>query len=183
MRLVFADLRPLGGAPTIGSRPGRTGRGARRLAAPPAPADQDAPSRGRRDKRTRRPRRSRRWGAPIYVSDDIRVQARGDRRAALVPVRDGLWLLGDVDADALEQFTAGKNNGQEEFGALPILAMLLTSAASAALKPGGNGGASMTQGAIQQLDQLFRRRPRVDDEDDDVALGCAGRRCRCGGGR
>lgn len=194
MRLVLVESLSLGGQPVIaGPRPRRASRGERRQRQRRGPGRsrggsqlrevETLPSRGELDKpRRRRPRRTRGWSDPTYVSDDIRIQARAGRRAAIVPVREGLWLVGDIDEAALQEFSTPKE-AEPKVGFLPLLlGPLLMKAAANAMSPGGNDGAD-----APTLNKLFGRRRRrarqvidaeFEDMTDDAEFGCRGRSCR-----
>lgn len=199
MRLVLVDSVCLGGQPIISGasvagrrrrgrpnrserrRPGRS-RGGRRLQ-----EVETLPSRGESDKPQRRSRRRRRgWSEPTYVSEDVRIQARAGRRAAIVPVREGLWLVGDIDEAALQEFRQPKD-AENEVGFVPLLlGPLLVKAATSALAPGGGerGDAGVDLSAITKLfGRRRRRQPEIidaefEDVSDDLDFGCNGRRCR-----
>jgi len=200
MRLVVAHLANLGGAPVIGGRgragnspdgryrPNREARRGRRRASRAVVADPRAYDKplARRGGRRRRPR----WSEPVLVGDSIRVQALEGRRATIVPVREGLWLLGDMDEQALEEFTNPKT-AQSEIGIaplLPLVAPLMIAAATTALNPDAQGPGKDVMNKVGRLFRKRNRRPRAPqpevidayfEDDDEVELGCAGRRCRC----
>lgn len=119
------------------------------------------------------------------MSEDVRIQARSGRRAAIVPVRDGLWLVGDIDEAALEEFNTPKD-AEPKVGFIPLLlGPLLIKAAASALAPGS--ASDDLDPAV--LNKLFGRRRRratqvidaeFEDMNDDAEFGCRGRSCRRG---
>lgn len=142
-------------------------------------------------RRNRRSRRSRRWGQTTEVGPNIRIQTRNGRRAALVPIRDGLWILGDLDEATLEQM---QQQATAEIGFAPMLmlAPLLIQATMKGLAPeiaraqAGNpipAGMPGAQGATFQrlLNSLVPKLLAPSELAVPVAeIGCGGSRCHCG---
>ena len=64
------------------------------------------------------------WSRHVELGAHLRVQAIRGHRAAIVELRPGLWLVAAVPEEAL----------RTEIGVLPLLAPLLVTAASRALK-------------------------------------------------
>jgi len=78
----------------------------------------------RRRKRTAAPALKRLWSKHIQLGPNLRIQAHRGHRAAIVQLRPGLWLVAAVEEEAL----------RTEVGVLPLLAPLLVTAATRALK-------------------------------------------------
>lgn len=64
------------------------------------------------------------WSKHIGLGQHLRLQARKGHRAAVVQLRPGLWLVAAVQEETL----------RTEVGVLPLLAPLLVTAASRAIK-------------------------------------------------
>ncbi|MCB9695136.1 MAG: hypothetical protein H6736_25300 [Alphaproteobacteria bacterium] len=64
------------------------------------------------------------WSRHVDLGGHLRVQARRGHRAAIVELRPGLWLVAAVPEETL----------RTEIGVLPLLAPLLVTAASRAIK-------------------------------------------------
>jgi hypothetical protein len=64
------------------------------------------------------------WSRHIGLGQNLRLQAKKGHRAAVVQLRPGLWLVAAVQEETL----------RTEVGVLPLLAPLLITAASRAMK-------------------------------------------------
>ena len=64
------------------------------------------------------------WSRDVDLGQYLRVQAKRGHRAAIVELRPGLWLVAAVPDETL----------RTEIGILPLLAPLLITAASRAIK-------------------------------------------------
>lgn len=83
----------------------------------PAPAPQ-------RERQREPHREDREWGPLTRLGQQMRVQARRGYRAAVVELQPGMFLVAEVPEEALKP----------EVGVVPLLAPLLTMAASRALR-------------------------------------------------
>ncbi len=92
------------------------------------------------------------WGPLTKLSENVRVQATKGSRAAVVELKPGLYLVGEVPESALKP----------EVGLLPLLAPLLIAAATKALKRKGGPGP-------HQVPMLPGPKPAPWIESEDLA--------------
>lgn len=117
------------------------------------------------------------WGPLTRLGQQLRVQAKRGYRAAVVELQPGLYLVGEVPEASL----------RPEFGAVPMLAPLLTLAASRALRRRER----RAEATVYEAPAVYEPPQRlpgpavparwVDAEDLETVAGCGCR--RCGGGR
>ncbi len=105
------------------------------------------------------------WGPLTKLSENLRVQATKGNRAAVVELKPGLYLVGEIPESAL----------RPEVGLLPLLAPVLIAAATKALKRKGGSPDPY------QLPMIPGPAPAPWIESEDLAqvAGLAGG-CGCG---
>ncbi len=122
---------------------------------------------------------SRDWGPVVALGPTMRIQAARNVRAAVVPLRPGLYLVAEVPADVT----------RTEFGFAPLLAPLIVNAAKQAMgDPSGGRPGPFT--ALRRPTEVVRHVPVVapsgetavvtapnlgwaDDASVAAAFGCA----------
>ncbi len=140
------------------------------------PADEPPPEEGFVEEAlegtlTRRPRAVEAgepgWGPLIAVGDGLRVQARDGQRAAVIPLRPGLYLVAELPEAQV----------QAEVGVLPILAPLMVRAATRALtQPAPSPAAPALPAPVAPTPHAPTALGWADASDVAEVIGCQ----RCG---
>lgn len=105
------------------------------------------------------------WGPLVAVGDSLRVQARDGRRAAVILLRPGLFLVAELPESQV----------QSEFGILPILAPLMLRAAARSLTQPAAPVAAPPPALPGPVVPTSTELGWADADDVAEVIGCQGR--------
>lgn len=114
------------------------------------------------------PRRDPRWGTPVRLGPHLRLQARTGRRAAVIELHPGLYLVADLPEEM----------ARTGIGFVPLLAPLIVTAAKKALDgPRREPERRALPGPVADDAAELEAAPAaewIDDEDvAEVLVGCS----------